>query len=420
MNVIIHKPLSEGSLEVVPSKSITHRALIAAALATGKSVIKRPLESEDTEATIQMLRTLGVTINKTEEGLEVYSEGIQKPSDILFANESGSSLRFLVPVALLGESEVTFDGKPGLRKRPISEYLRVFNQMGIQYQQFGENLPIKINGKMVPGEYVISGHISSQFVTGLLYALPLLNGDSKLILDTPLESKDYVDMTISIQKEFGVSIIPIKDGYFIPGNQKYTKKTYEVSGDFSQAAFHIIAGILGANLRLTKLDKNTHQADEKVIEFVKMMGGKIIDENGVIEPKSSKTFGATIDLSQSPDIGPIMAVLCALSEGTSYIINASRLRIKESDRIKAITTELKKLGAKISETKDGMIIEGVEKFHSNMNLYSWNDHRIVMALSIAAIKTEGPIRITNAEAINKSYPTFFEDYVKLKGVISYE
>lgn len=420
MNVTIHKPLSEGSIEVVPSKSITHRALIAAALARGKSLIKRPLESEDTEATIDMLRALGVTITKTNLGIEVESKGIQKPTRVLFANESGSSLRFLVPVALLSESKVTFDGKPGLKKRPISEYLRVFDQMGVQYRQFDENLPLEISGKMVPGEYTISGNISSQFVTGLLYALPLLKGDSKLLLDTPLESKDYVDMTISIQREFGVEIEEINQGYFIRGNQKYIKKSFEVSGDFSQAAFHIVAGILGANITLSKIAKNTHQADEKILELVKMMGGQINYDNGIIKPISSVTSGRVIDLSQCPDIGPIMAVLCALSDGTSHLINASRLRIKESDRITAITTELNKLGAKISETKDGMIIEGVKNFKSNMNLYSWNDHRIVMALAIAAIKTDGPIRITNAEAIKKSYPTFFEDYVKLKGEISYE
>lgn len=420
MNVIIHKPLSEGTLEVVPSKSITHRALIAAALAEGKSLIRRPLESEDTEATIDMLRALGIVINKTPEGIEVDSKGIQKPSRILFANESGSSLRFLVPVALLSEGEITFDGKSGLKKRPISEYLKVFDQMGVKYQQFDENLPLKISGKMVPGEYKILGNISSQFVTGLLYALPLLNGDSKLLLETPLESKDYVDMTISIQHQFGVEIEEIENGYFIRGNQKYCKKTFDVSGDFSQAAFHIIAGILGANLRLSKLEKNTHQADEKVLEIVKMMGATINYDNGSIKPIPSNTYGRTIDLSQCPDIGPIMAVLCALSDGTSHIINASRLRIKESDRITAIATELNKMGAKISETKDGMIIEGVKNLKSNMNLYSWNDHRIVMALAIAALKTDGPIRIIGAEAINKSYPTFFEDYVKLKGEISYE
>ena len=420
MNVTIHKPLSEGSIEVVPSKSITHRALIAAALAEGKSLIKRPLESEDTEATIDMLRALGVTITKTNLGIEVESKGIQKPTKVLFANESGSSLRFLVPVALLSESKVMFDGKPGLKKRPISEYLRVFDQMGVQYRQFDENLPLEISGKMVPGEYTISGNISSQFVTGLLYALPLLKGDSKLLLDTPLESKDYVDMTISIQREFGVEIEEINQGYFIRGNQKYIKKTFEVSGDFSQAAFHIVAGILGANITLSKIAKNTHQADEKILELVIMMGGQINYDNGIIKPISSLTSGRVIDLSQCPDIGPIMAVLCALSDGKSHLINASRLRIKESDRITAITTELNKLGAKISETKDGMIIEGVKNFKSNMNLYSWNDHRIVMALAIAAIKTDGPIRITNAEAIKKSYPTFFEDYVKLKGEISYE
>lgn len=420
MNVIIHKPLSEGTLEVVPSKSITHRALIAAALAEGRSLIKRPLESEDTEATINMLRALGVKIEKTPDGIVVESNGIQKPTEILFANESGSSLRFLVPVALLSEAEVTFDGKSGLRKRPISEYLKVFDQMGIEYTQFGENLPIKIKGKMVPGEYTISGNISSQFVTGLLYALPLLKSDSKLILSTPLESKDYVDMTISIQNQFGVKIEEIENGYFIKGNQKYCEKTFEVSGDFSQAAFHIVAGILGANITLSKIEQNTQQADEKILNIAKMMGADIIYENGTIKPITGITYGRVIDLSQCPDIGPIMAVLCALSEGTSHIINASRLRIKESDRITAITTELNKLGAKISETKDGMIIKGVKNFKSNMNLYSWNDHRIVMALSIAAIKTDGPIRITGAEAINKSYPTFFEDYVKLKGVISYE
>lgn len=420
MNVIIHKPLSEGTIEVVPSKSITHRALIAAALAEGKSLIKRPLESDDTEATIDMLRALGVTINKTIEGIEVISKGIQKPSKILFANESGSSLRFLVPVALLSGADVTFDGKEGLRKRPISEYLRVFDQMGINYSQFEENLPLKISGKLIPGEFKIKGNISSQFVTGLLYALPLLNGDSKLLLETPLESKDYVDMTISIQLQFGVIIETIENGYYIRGNQKYQNKTFEVSGDFSQAAFHIIAGILGANLTLLKIEENTHQADEKILNFVKMMGGIVNYENSTIKPISSKTYGRVIDLSQCPDIGPIMAVLCALSVGTSHIINASRLRIKESDRINAITTELNKLGAKISETKDGMIIEGVETLKSNMNLYSWNDHRIVMALAIAAIKTEGPIRIIGAEAINKSYPTFFEDYVKLKGEVSYE
>ena len=420
MNVTIHKPLSEGSIEVVPSKSITHRALIAAALAEGQSLIKRPLESEDTEATIQMLRTLGVKITKTQDGIIVDSKGIQKPTDILFANESGSSLRFLVPVALLSGEEVTFDGKPGLRKRPISEYLKVFDQMGITYSQFGENLPLKIKGNLVPGEYRILGNISSQFVTGLLYALPLLKSDSKLMLETKLESKDYVDMTISIQRQFGVEIQEIENGYFIRGNQKYHKKTFEVSGDFSQAAFHIIAGILGANITLSKIEQNTHQADEKILEIVKMMGAEVKYDNGIIKPKTGKTYGRVIDLSQCPDIGPIMAVLCALSDGTSYIINASRLRIKESDRILAITTELNKMGAKISETKDGMVIEGVEKLKSNMNLYSWNDHRIVMALSIAAIKTDGPIRIVGAEAIRKSYPTFFEDYVKLKGEISYE
>lgn len=420
MDVLIQKPLSSGTLEAIPSKSLTHRALIAAALSEENCIIKRPLLSDDTLATIDVLRHLGVEINIEKDQIEVKSTGIKRPSDTLFANESGSTLRFLVPVALLNEGWVTFDGKPGLRKRPLSEYISLFKQMGLEYEQIGENLPLKVKGPIVPGTYHLRGDVSSQFITGLLYALPLLKSDSIIHLDTPLESRDYVDMTISMLKNFGVNITQRRGSYYIEGNQKYARESYVVSGDFSQAAFFLSAGILGANLTLTHIDLNTHQADEKVLEIIESMNGNFIVENGTIKPLKSDTKGTIIDLSQAPDIGPIMAVLCALSEGKSEIINASRLRIKESDRIKAITCELKKMGAKISETKDGMKIQGVKIFKGNVSVDSWNDHRIVMALAIAAMRADGPIRITNAEAINKSYPTFFEDYVKLKGVVSYE
>lgn len=420
MDVLVERPLSEGTLEVIPSKSLTHRALIAAGLSTERCIIKRPLYSDDTKATITILRQLGVEINEFSDHIEVNSSGIKQTDEVLFAHESGSTLRFLVPVALLGNGWVTFDGLPGLRKRPLSEYISLFKQMGLEYELLGENLPIKIKGPIIPGDYHLRGDISSQFITGLLYALPLLDNDSTLTLDTHLESKDYVDMTISVLKSFGVEIRYKNNVFYIKGNQKYRKNAYEISGDFSQAAFFLTAGILGANLTLTKLELNTHQADERILEIIESMNGNFVIENGTIKPIKTKTEGRIIDLSQAPDIGPIMAVLCALSDGKSEIINASRLRIKESDRITAITTELKKLGAKISETKDGMKITGVKIFKGNVTLDSWNDHRIVMALSIAAMKADGPIRITRAEAINKSYPTFFEDYMKLKGVIRYE
>lgn len=420
MNVWINSPLKEGTLEIISSKSLTHRAIIAAALAKGKSVVRKPLHSLDTYATIDMLRKLGVVINIHDDHLEIISDGIKPTEDVLYANESGSSLRFLVPVALLNEGVHTFDGAPGLQKRPQNEYINLFKQMKLDFKQNEQNLPLKIYGKLQSGRYHLRGDISSQFISGLLFAFPLLEEDSEIILDTPLESKDYVLMTISVLKSFGIKIIHQNNIFYIPGNQKYRDNDYTISGDFSQFAFFFIAGILGANLTLKNLSLNTHQADEKVLEFVEMMKGDYLLENGSIKPIKSNTKGAVIDLSQSPDIGPIMAVLCALSDGKSEIINASRLRIKESDRITAITTELKKMGAKISETKDGMKIEGVKRLKGNVILDGWNDHRIVMALSIAALKADGPICIKGAEAVQKSYPTFFDDYMKLKGDISYE
>jgi 3-phosphoshikimate 1-carboxyvinyltransferase len=420
MNVIIKKPISGGTLDMISSKSLTHRALIAAALSKGQSRIIKPLLSEDTYATIDVLSKMGIKFQINQEEIIVDSNGLSLPTETLNCNESGSTLRFLIPIALLNEGEVTFDGKPGLRKRPLSEYISLFKQMGLQYEEISENLPLRVKGKIKSGEYHMRGDISSQFITGLLFALPMVDGDSKLIIDTPIESKDYVLMTIFILKKFGIDIMVKNNIFYIKGNQSYRKNDYEIPGDFSQAAFFLAAGVLGANIELKRLDINTHQADEKMIEFIENMNGDIMIGNGSITAKKSKTIGHIHDLSQSPDIGPILALLCALSEGKSEIINASRLRIKESDRITSISTELRKLGAKITETKDGMKIQGVKTLRSCMDLDSWNDHRIVMTLAIAAIKVDGPIRIKNAEAINKSYPTFFEDYQKLGGVIEYE
>ncbi|MDY0210410.1 MAG: 3-phosphoshikimate 1-carboxyvinyltransferase [Acholeplasma sp.] len=420
MNVIIKKPLSFGSLEMISSKSLTHRALIAAALSNETCIIKRPLLSEDTLATIDMLKVMGVNFEIGKNEIKVISQKLKRPMTVLNANESGSTLRFLIPVALLNEGYVTFDAKPGLRKRPLSEYISIFKQMNLEFEQENENLPLRVKGPLVPGSYHIRGDISSQFITGLLYALPLLNEDSILTIDTPIESKDYVDMTLFILKQFGIDILFKNNSYYIKGNQKYLQKDYEIPGDFSQAAIFLTAGILGADLTLNRLLLNTHQADEKIIELIENMNGNFLIGNGSLKALKSKTTGCIHDLSQSPDIGPILALLCALSEGKSEIVNASRLRIKESDRITSITTELKKMGAKITETKDGMKIQGVKRLKASMDLDSWNDHRIVMTLAIAAIKTDGVIRIKNAEAINKSYPTFFEDYVKLGGEIEYE
>jgi 3-phosphoshikimate 1-carboxyvinyltransferase len=317
---------------------------------------------------------------------------------------------------LIGEN-ITFTGKGKLVERPLDTYYEIFKKQGIQYLNDNKKLPLTVNGIFKPGTFEMKGNISSQFITGLMFVLPMLNGDSKIVITNPLESKGYLDLTIDVLDKFSIKIENNNyQEFYMKGNQKYEVNDYRVEGDFSQAAFWIVAGILGDNIKCIDVNVNSLQGDKAILDIVKNMRADITIDNEFVKVKRSRTEGIVIDASQCPDLIPILATLGSLSTGTTKIINAARLRIKESDRLKAISTELNKLGADIKGLEDGLLINGKELLKGG-TVDSWNDHRIAMALAIASIKCNDPVIIQNSDVVKKSYPTFWSDFKNLGGKI---
>lgn len=407
------KPLS-GCVSVPPSKSAAHRAIICAALADGTSVISPVELSNDIKATIECMNALG--IKTTLDGNILTIDGSTKFTNknvVLNCGESGSTLRFLIPVAAAGNVNAEFIGHGRLPQRPIGIYLDCLPKNGVQCETQG-GLPLKTSGQLKSGIFEIPGNISSQFITGLLLALPMLDGDSEIILTSPVESVGYINMTIDIMKSFGVEIQTTESGYKIKGGQKYKSRSFTVEGDWSQAAFFMSAAALGDTVAIDNLSLNSYQGDKACMDLFAQFGADIKNENGniTVSPKTLK--GIEIDATNIPDLVPILAVTAAFAEGKTTITGAARLRIKESDRLRAITDGLSRLGADITELPDGLVINGVEGL-SGGEVEGYNDHRIVMAMAVAAIKADSDVTISDMESINKSYPTFFEDYKKLGG-----
>lgn len=382
-----------GRVQVPPSKSAAHRALICSFLAGGGSATPI-IDSDDMNATRGAVAS------------------IQNGDEIVHCKESGSTLRFLIPVvAALGRS-VTFTGSGRLPERPIGDYLRLLPQHGVQCDSEG-GLPLTINGKLTSGDFEIGGDVSSQYITGLLLALPILDGDSRVILTTPLQSKPYVDMTISVMADFGVVIEEADYGYFVKGNQAYQPRDYRIESDWSQAAFFLAAGAIGGDIWLDGLDMNSTQGDKKIVDLLIQFGADINIENGSVHCKKSELNGINIDATDIPDMVPSLAVIASFANGKTVISGAERLRYKESDRIESVVSNLKKMGVDVSESRDGMAIVGGNA--SGADLDGYNDHRIVMAFAIAGLFANGDTTITDANSINKSYPNYFDDYNSVGG-----
>ncbi|MBE6137310.1 MAG: 3-phosphoshikimate 1-carboxyvinyltransferase [Erysipelotrichaceae bacterium] len=420
MNVIIKPGKLSGDVIIPPSKSLSHRAIIAASLAKGKSIISNVLYSKDIKATIGAMRACGANITEYKDHLEIIGSDVKRVDDVIDANESGSTIRFMIPIALAVNEPITFTGKNHLCKRPLDTFFEIFDNQGIEYSRGEDYLPLKVNGGLRPGQFNIRGDISSQFITGLLYALPLLNGDSVINITTNLESKGYVDLTLDMLKKFGIVIENVDyKSFIIKGNQSYEPADYTIEGDFSQSAFFLVADTLGADITLHAMNKDSHQGDKKIIQDVLDLGGKITFEDDKLKAYPVQTKGCVIDFAQSPDLGPALTVLAALSSGVTEFINAARLRIKECDRITCMKDELAKLGAKIEENPDGMIITGVDKLTGGV-IDSHNDHRVAMAIAMASLKSTGDIKIINAECVSKSYPNFWEVFESIGGNVTYE
>lgn len=417
-NIIIIPGLLKGVVKIPASKSISHRAVICAGLSIGKSNIRNLSFSKDIEATCEAMKNLGTKIIREAEALSIEgAAGLEATDSVFDCYESGSTLRFLIPIAAAVGGKSTFIGRGKLVERPLLPYYKILEEQNIKYVNEEGRLPLTINGKLKPGEFTISGDISSQFISGLMFALPLLDGDSKITITTELESKPYVDLTIDMLERFSVKIVNHNDKEFIiEGNQRYIAKDQNVEGDYSQVAFWLVAGIMGADLWCSGMNMDSLQGDKVILDIIKQMGGKLEFDNDSIKAVPSKTKGTIIDASQCPDLVPILAVLAATSEGTTQIINAARLRIKESDRLAAIRSELVKIGADIIEQEDGLVINGKAQLLGGV-CDSWNDHRIAMALAVASLKCTGPVVIQNANCVSKSYPDFWKDFIDLGGTL---
>ena len=396
MTVTVPKAFAHGTVGAPPSKSMGHRLLIAAAMAEGESRIRGvSVDSADMQATIGCLTALGASC--TVEGDTVTVRGVDmrhaRPCAPLFCNESGSTLRFLIPIALLSGNNAMMTGADVLFRRPMTVYESLCEERGLFFSKDDRSAVVK--GPLTSGEYRVAGNISSQFISGLLFALPLLAGDSVIRITPPLESRSYIHLTLSALAIFGVRAVWQDDlTLFIPGGQKYTPTDATVEGDYSGAAFLAALGALGGDVTVTGLRADSEQGDRAYDRFYPML----------------LRGTPTIHIGDCPDLGPILFAVAAAKHGAVFT-GTARLRIKESDRVATMTEELAKFGVTVTASEDSAVVYPSDFHAPSLPLCGHNDHRIVMALSVLATLTGGVI--TGAEAVTKSFPDFFEKLAAL-------
>ncbi len=400
-------------ITIPASKSMSHRALICAALSKGKSVIKNIAFSDDVKVTIEGIKKLGASVVCGSDFVEVI--GIQDFSNvescIVNCKESGSTLRFFIPIFSLIDKEVVFQGENRLMKRPQEIYKEIFLNQNLKYVQNEDQIIIK--GKLKAQTYKIKGDVSSQFISGLLFMLPLLSSDSKIEITGVFESKSYVDLTIDMLKKFNVEIIEFENGYLIKGNQAYQAFDYTVEADFSQLGFFAVLGAINHKIVCHGLNFESKQGDKKIVELLKDCKIKHEISKDTLAVYPTEFESGRIDLSDCPDLGPILTVLGTHAKDNFVIYNAKRLRFKESDRIDAIESELTKLGVTLKTTEDTIVVLDRKNIESEKEVIGHKDHRIVMSLAVYATVLNYPVVIDQAESIEKSYPTFFDDLKQL-------
>ena len=406
MDIRIQPSRLSGTVTPPPSQSQGHRLLICAALASGESRLSRLGDSEDMDATVRCLTVLGANFRR--EGGDCVVTGLGgKPRHFptlpqLDCGESGSTLRFLIPIALAVAGGGVFTGRGRLMERPQQPYFDLFDEQGISYTQ--ENGALTVRGALTPGAYRLPGDVSSQFFSGLLFALPLLDGPSTIVPTTAVESWDYIRMTVDALTGAGVPVTVPDDGAnaFAVSPLPYRPFSQTVEADWSQAGFWYAARALGNAVETTGLDPRSAQGDRVIADHF---------------PLLTQPGDSDIDLSGCPDLAPPLAVMAAVRQGTTRLVNAGRLRIKESDRLAAISDVLTALGAAVTEGADSLTITGRDTLTGGVTVDAHNDHRIAMMTAIAATRCEQPVVLQGADCVKKSYPLFWEDYAALGGVV---
>ena len=413
---VANRPLT-GRIRAISSKSDVHRFLFAAALADGRSSVHFTTLSDDIKASIAALRALGadISLSGADGGYTADIDGITAPRQdaLLDAGECGTTARLLLPVAAALGGGFTLTGKSGLAARPFDALCAALTANGAVLDR--DRLPITGRGRLQSGVYRIRGDVSSQYISGLLFALPRLAEDSEIALTAPLVSAGYVDMTLDTLARFGVRIEKTTGGFFVPGGQTFTPvRDYTAEGDWSNAGYFLAAGALGGNVTVEGLSAGSRQRDRRLLDLLMQAGAAVTRHpDGGITVSGGNLRGISFDGEDIPDALPMLVGVLATAAGESRITVAARLRLKESDRIATTAAMLAALGSDVTVCADGFAVRGTRLVGGMVN--AANDHRIVMTAAVLAAATEGGVTIRGAEAVNKSYPTFFADLQKLGG-----
>ncbi len=407
MRALISKAETYGSISAISSKSMAHRLLICAAFADNSSVIRCETHNEDILATVKCLTDLGAKIEYKDGSFYIEPITAINNSPILDCNESGSTLRFLIPVVCAICDSASFLMSGRLPERPLSPLREELEIHGISFDYSEKNV-LNTKGRLSSGSYTISGEISSQFISGLLFALSILDGNSTLTVTGKLESAPYVQMTLDSLALFGANIKRKDNVFSIIGGKLHAPQNLFVEGDWSNAAFPLCLGAVSGGVTVYNLNFDSAQGDKEIISILRSFGADVLIQNDSITVKINKLCGIELDASHIPDLVPVIATVASVAEGQTVIYGAKRLRIKESDRLFTTKEMLSSLGADITETDDGLIING-KKGLDGGTVSSYNDHRIAMSAAVASAVCKGSVTVTDAEAVNKSYPDFWKD-----------
>lgn len=412
MNVKVRASKIKGDVYAPPSKSYTHRAIAIVSLGE-KSTIKYPLLSGDTMATVRACEALGAIVESCGDALNIAGVGgrPRTPDDVIDVTNSGTSLRFMTAVASLIDGAAVLTGDASLRRRPNEPLLKAINDLGARaFSTKGDGTaPIVVHGKLKGGETIVDGSVSSQFISALLIACPFAENETVIKVDGELISKPYVEMTLEMLERAGAKITTDFNEFTIPCDQAFDLRSYAVPGDFSSASCMLAAAAMTNSKVVVHNLVPSKQGDVAIVAILEKIGANISwdQTKGIVTVDGADLKGIEIDTGDIPDLVPTIAVLGAFADGTTTISNAEHLRYKETDRLHAMTSELRKMGVKIEEKMDGMVIEGTSLHGAK--LHGYHDHRIVMALTIAGLVAEGETIIDNAECVEVSYPDFFDD-----------
>ena len=405
----------KGEVSAPPSKSYTHRTLIAALLSNGVSQISNPLFAEDTQATLRAITAFGAKADLQDGLWRIQGAGsIETPLAPIDCGESGSTLRFILPVSALASGSSVFSLGRSLARRPLMPLLQSLRQLGVESTSRLDNETplVEIRGGGIKGgEVTIVGDVTSQFISGLLFGCSKAETDTEIFITTPLESKNYVKMTIEILSKHGVRVFTCDEmtRLKIPSSQGYEACNHDIPGDFSSAAFLLAAAaVTSSKLKVKNLNCHTAQGDERILSILEEAGSRIETTDDCVEVEGRGLCAIKVDAEDTPDLVPVCAPLACYSEGISKIYNAKRLRYKESDRLTLLQGELNRMGGRIMIDEDGLVIEGPCKMQG-ARINPHGDHRIAMACAVAALAADGETVIQNCECVSKSYPRFFED-----------